>query len=622
MKYFPKSYSGIAGALTLSLSPLLPALTPSALATTIIGPEVHFTNSGQPIFPAGNINVFKQFVLDWNKRETVGGSRRILFLGSFGGSVTAGMEMAFGLEMGLCFGGNADFDLRFQPSITLPDRYPTEVPIPLTVSQGLRPGSKFTTTFPPLGKAYADMIFHMEADLKAEACVFGCADFKFDFSTCDLPPLVPGGDRLFKESVRCDPSLTARKYCALELASFNREDDNCVKILNVGARNIRDFLYEPYKEYCPESSSGRNFTADAATDRLSVNGGFAPLYGGASVKVSSVGVGLLPSPLNKNTVYYIISPEGSTFKLTTRQGSSSAVNLTDSGAGTHKIELHEPNAPDNPLDGRYGSVSIAVPTVETDSTASPFNTCEILKSTGAEDIFAAKLDVAALVSDFILPPEPFPRLSDSGSVGPLSWDYTLASLDLGPAVKLQTDFEMTWDLLVSDITFTVPGTPGTPRDVNINGQRVNKLSQVLPPRTYHLTNCGPNALPPVSLITALPLGTPQLQVQVTITYVARPKLKTVVSTPFYGLLEYEALAAHVDLDYVGGLGFGPLIEGDHKFKFGEFTVYNGNPSPIDARADQKGTITFPMQASGPPSFAWRPSQLAANSNFDWRRKRR
>ena len=40
---------------------------------------------------------------------------------------------SFGLEFGLCLGGNATFDLGFQPSIALPEKYPYDTPIPLNV---------------------------------------------------------------------------------------------------------------------------------------------------------------------------------------------------------------------------------------------------------------------------------------------------------------------------------------------------------------------------------------------------------------------------------------------------------------------------------------------------------
>ena len=252
---------------------------------------------------------------------------------------------------------------------------------------------------------------HAEADLQAQACVFGCADFGFNFSTCDIPPL-PDGTRLFKESVRCDPALTAKKYCAIELASFNRDDDNTARMINVAADNIAEFLAEPYLEF--KAGDGdeekKTFTADPNTDRLTVTGGFAPLYGGAAVKLSTSGT--LPAPLTKDNIYYIVSPEGGSFKVALRQGSNIGFNITSPGTGTHKLEINEPEPPDEPVEGHYGSVCISVPTVNTDSEDSDFNTCEVHESTGAEDILSVNLDVTALASDFLLPPAPFPRLAD------------------------------------------------------------------------------------------------------------------------------------------------------------------------------------------------------------------
>ncbi len=600
---------------TLGLACLLPA----AQADTYSGTPARFKpDTGQPIFPAGNINVFKQYALDWNLKQTVGGHEHIFLLGDFGASLTAKLDMAFGLEMGLCFGGNADFDLGFQPTVTLPDRYPTEVPIPLTINQGLLDDSKFTTTFPPLGKAYADLIFNAEAGVQAQACVFGCADFGFNFSTCDIPAL-PSGDKLFKKSVRCDPTRTEKAYCAIELASFNRGDDNKARMLNVTAKNFSEFLAKPYKVFqFPESSDKRTVTVDPATDIFSVSGGFAPLYGGAPVKISSSGT--LPPPLDKNKTYYVIYPQGSTFKLGLRPGNT-AVNITSAGTGTHKIMLNEPKAPDKPEKGSYGTVSVASPTVNTDSDDSKrYNTAQVLKSTGAEDILSITLDAAKLATDLVLQPQPplFP-LSKSDSIGPLNYNYNIASLDLGPSVQLQTDFEMTWELLVTEMAFTVPGSsPPVTRDVKINGLRVNKLTQVTPAKIYHLTSCGPYALPAIELITVDYPGA-QLPVQVTITYVAKPKLKTKVSTPFYGNLKYSALGAGVAVDYVGSLSIGPLLEGEHKFKFGEFTVFDGRPSPISAGPSQVGTVAFQMLASGPPSFSWTPKPPASNPgySFDW-----
>ena len=110
-------------------------------------------------FPAGNLNVFKQFVFGLEIEGGVSESVDIFLLGEFGGEIYGRVGADVGLEVGMCIGGNADFDLAFKPTITVPESYPYEFPIRLTVNEGLRPDSYFTTTFPPLGKAYADFIF-------------------------------------------------------------------------------------------------------------------------------------------------------------------------------------------------------------------------------------------------------------------------------------------------------------------------------------------------------------------------------------------------------------------------------------------------------------------------------
>lgn len=169
------------------------------------------------------MNVFKQFVVGFKEGVSVGDKVEIDLLFTsieFGGQLDASFGANFGLEFGLCLGGNADFEMGFQPMVILPDSYPSEIPIPLTVNENMLDTSHFTTTFPPLGKMYADLILHLEADVFAEACVFGCfypLDFLgFPLSTCDFPAL-PSGDKLFNLSKRCDPALKEQKYCAIEL---------------------------------------------------------------------------------------------------------------------------------------------------------------------------------------------------------------------------------------------------------------------------------------------------------------------------------------------------------------------------------------------------------------------
>ena len=190
-------------------------------------------------------------------------------------------------------------------------------------------------------------------------------------------------------------------------------------------------------------------------------------------------------------------------------------------------------------------------------------------------MMAVDIDVATLVSDILLPPT-FPSLSDSGSIGPMDWDYTLASLTLGPAVQLQTDFEISWDLVVTDILFHKPSTL-VPAPVIVEGVVITggNYRAAFPARVVHLTNSGPHPLPGIALIDKDPVA-------VTIIYTLAPKLKTTVSAPFLGRIKYEALAAGASISRVGELRFGPLIEGEHVFKAGEFTVYDGDPSPIES----------------------------------------
>lgn len=516
-------------------------LIPSLNGKIIVAPEATFiAPSAQPIFPSGNLNVFKQFVLGFEVSEEIGEKVEIDLLFTtleFGGELELGVGAFFGLEFGLCLGGNANYDLRFAPQVTLPDVYPTELPIPITVAEGLKPASHFTTSFPPLGTMYADLILDLSAQLRAEACVFKCfTPIDIDFSTCELP--------LFNYSSRCDDALTQRKYCAIELASFNRDGNNKARMLNVTASNAAEFLAEPHLEYSL--------------------------------------------------------------------------------------------APSLPIAGGYGTVSLGLPTINTDSRTSPFNTTQVLKSSGAEDVLGVGIDLAKLVADVLIPPT-FPPLSESGSVGPIDWDYTIAALEVGPAIQLQTEFEMTWDLVVSEITFTDPAT-GSPKSVKlftpsgsthpINGVTTTKLTDTpgFSEGHYHLKNCGPLAMPMISLITdpfTPPVGNPnaprppQGEVKVDVTYKLIPKLMTVVSLPFVGKIDYEMLSAGAEISRVGDLRIGPLVEGSHKFKLGEFEVYRSQPSAIESQGT--GAISFTMQAAGPPSYDWNPSQWTGTptNSFLW-----
>ncbi len=47
----------------------------------------------------------------------------------------------------------------------------------------------------------------------------------------------------------------------------------------------------------------------------------------------------------------------------------------------------------------------------------------------------------------------FPGFTGDLSAGPINASYTLATLDLGPAMQLETEFELTWGLVVEEINF-------------------------------------------------------------------------------------------------------------------------------------------------------------------------
>jgi len=584
------------------------------------GELVHFRPpSGQPLFPAGNLTVFKQFLIAEGFSERLSAKTSVDFFftsADFGGEVGASLDVAFGLEVGLCFGGNATFDLGFQPSIALPEKYPYDVPIPLDVSAQLlkkfvnpdtqtEVQSGFKTELPPLGKAYADLIFDVEANLDAEACVFGCFDvFDFGISTCDVPAL-PDGTKIFKRSKRCDLSLTEKPRCAIELASFNRDNNNELRVLNVAAKNFAEFLNKPYKEYAPKRSSKGDFSQTSTKNTLFVfetSPIRSKIKNGQAVQVSG---GSLPTGLDASRIYYVKNAvkeeeyasflKGVNFQLATSSGGA-VIQIGDQGGG--KIETLDPNNDDEPESGCYGKVEFSIPaTISSDSTQSPYNKGEVLDSlhsSGAEDIMSIGIDLPKIASEFL---KPLPPLSGGGSVGPVSFDYTLASVELGPAVQVQTAFEMTWDLVVTEMTFS--------QEVKVvgYGQGPEGVTKFIPSQgQVHLTNCGPKALPMIQMTKQ----TDGQNVEVEIKYVLQPKLKTTVSVPIIGQLDYQFFGAGANIDYIGRIGFGPLMEDSHKFKLGDFKVYESDPNPIASVGN--GSIKFTMKSSGPPSFAWNPSQ--------------
>ena len=67
----------------------------------------------------------------------------------------------------------------------------------------------------------------------------------------------------------------------------------------------------------------------------------------------------------------------------------------------------------------------------------------------------------------------------------------------------------------------------------------------------------------------------------TIFYHVEPRLKTKVSAPFLGRVKYELLQVGASIKKVGGLSIGPIVDGEHEFRLGEFTFYDGAPADLD-----------------------------------------
>jgi len=214
-----------AGCLGLFLSLDEPALE----AREIPFAEARFEASrGQTLFPSEELTLFKQFLFEWNPSPLSIG--RIAdpdwAPGQYGGRATFSTDGAFGLEFGLCVGGQVDFDLGFQPQIILPDRLVTGVGLPLTINTPQTANSHFTTSFDGLGQAYADLILDARVDINSRICLIGCSSaLSGGLDTRDVLPL----------SQRCDPliDLSHPPRAALELASFNRGKSGVFNLLDV-----------------------------------------------------------------------------------------------------------------------------------------------------------------------------------------------------------------------------------------------------------------------------------------------------------------------------------------------------------------------------------------------------
>lgn len=610
--------------------------------------------ASQGIFPGVDLNVFKQYVIGIDVSESVGASFEIDLLFDtleFGGELGAGIKADFGVEVGFCFGGQTDFEMAFQPSVTLPEKVPYDFPIPLIVDEGRLESSYFATSF-GAPQAYADLIFDLNAFLKARACIGYCIDLPFpSLGTRDLP--------LFKKSTRCDPFIDEEAYFGIELAALNRGNDGKLRFLNVaperkpGQSRIAAFLEEPYREF------GFGDVLPSVPDlvRVPVTGtvvtdaivfpsslletilpatksgnlkGWTATFRGASGPSGS-----LPLLIDAGTKYIVASSietpirGGSFFQIGIKTEEGTPVAIRDHIGDEIRFTLRPPKdflpeeEPTEGLQGAYGEVTLTFPTVATDSSDpdGPSDAAEFLRSSGAEDMMGLNLSVTKLVEEILQSSLEstgidFPGFTGDLSAGPINASYTLATLDLGPAMQLETEFELTWGLVVEEINFhelacdEVTGEcsrTGSPANVSIFWPNNHPYfdPNVSAPITQfkpdgrgevQLTNCGNCALPMIALSEACP------NIEVEIKYALQPRLKTTISTPFIGRVSYTAIGASAGIDGVGDLRFGPLLNDEHKFQFGDATVFDGAPKILESVGT--GILTFPMKADGPATSDW------------------
>ncbi len=368
-------------------------IPPSARSEEFVGDVTRFSPSvGQPLFPVGNINVLKQYVMGFDESISEG---KVVDTGvfSFGDGFDIKAAANFGFEFGLCFGGNADYDLGFKPSVSIPDSVPYEFPITLNIDEGLMADSRFTTVFPPLGQAYAFLVFDLALEAKFRACVFGCFGVTlFSVRTADptgvtfmsipVAAALPLNVKTFLEAIiaerkRCDPTISRREdvkhYSTIELASWNRSEDteNEFRLLNVFADGIEDFVQKPYETYGGNVGGETEFTASPADDRLTITDGDLRFPNAGPVILDG---DALPSGLNAGIVYYVRDSlnDGKSFKLSRRPGSSTLniISISVNGAGDGGTIKKNVSDEQNSDPGSWGEISISAPTIRTDSSIS------------------------------------------------------------------------------------------------------------------------------------------------------------------------------------------------------------------------------------------------------------
>ena len=136
---------------------------------------------------------------------------------------------------------------------------------------------------------YADLILDVDtfAGVTLNSPFYDGPVWGTGLNTCDIPLLVPNSDparKLFRPSTRCDPSLTERARCGIELFSFNRDSsdnlfgggvnvtgnedgDAVVRMLNLAAKNRFEFLLKPYLEW-PLTYDSSDSDPSASADNL------------------------------------------------------------------------------------------------------------------------------------------------------------------------------------------------------------------------------------------------------------------------------------------------------------------------------------------------------------------
>lgn len=104
------------------------------------------------------------------------------------------------------------------------------------------------------------------------------------------------------------------------------------------SRNPLSIRLVPYPDESGSALYTSTFTADASSDRITVNT-TEELYTGALVQVSNAG-GALPAPLAAATDYFIIEISATVKKLATSLDNAmtgTAIDITNAGTGTHTI---------------------------------------------------------------------------------------------------------------------------------------------------------------------------------------------------------------------------------------------------------------------------------------------